>query len=121
MKGPEGNKNPYDCCKVPELIPKSIFEKCLAANPEPKGAPNMPPKGCCVSECVMNETKIMANGKLDKVAAVKYIGDQMKGDAEAIKVRKERFGIKSTFITFNHFIHRSSPLLLTFARKKQQA
>lgn len=34
----------------------------------------------------MNETKILVNGKLDKDAAVKYVSEQLKGDAEAIKV-----------------------------------
>lgn len=34
----------------------------------------------------MNETAIMQGGKLDKVAAVKYISGKMAGDAEAIKV-----------------------------------
>jgi hypothetical protein len=39
-----------------------------------------------MSECVMNETKIMVNGALDKAAAVKFLPEKMAGDAEAIKV-----------------------------------
>jgi hypothetical protein len=30
-----------ECCKVPELIPQDVFEKCEKANPKPPG----PPKG----------------------------------------------------------------------------
>lgn len=39
-----------------------------------------------MSECVMNETKIMVNGALDKAVAVKYLTEKMVGDAESIKV-----------------------------------
>lgn len=103
-KGPTTVKTPAQCCQLPELIPQSVFQKCEAANPKPppKTGPMMPKGklrenicspllklsilGCCISECVMNETKIMANGNLDKAAAVKYLTEKLSGDAEAIKV-----------------------------------
>lgn len=56
--------------------------------------------GCCMSECVMNETKILVNGKLDKDAAVKYISEQLKGDTEAIKVRAVSIMLRSTIKLF---------------------
>lgn len=37
----------------------------------------------------MNQTAIMQGGKLDKVAAVKYLSGRMAGDAESIKVTYE--------------------------------
>lgn len=39
-----------------------------------------------MSECVMNSTKIMVNGALDKAAAIKYLTEKLSGDAETIKV-----------------------------------
>lgn len=39
-----------------------------------------------MSECIMNETKIMVNGVLDKTAAIKYLTGKLASDAETIKV-----------------------------------
>lgn len=39
-----------------------------------------------MSECVMNETKIMVNGALQKSAAIEYLTKKLAGDNEAIKV-----------------------------------
>jgi hypothetical protein len=105
MKGPPTDKTPNECCQIPDIIPQSVFEKCEAANPRPPppahGMPpkgeyavkafiqllqSFPPLGCCMSECVMNTTGIMVNGKLDKAAAVKYMTERLTGDAEAIRV-----------------------------------
>lgn len=41
-----------------------------------------------MSECVMNETKIMVGGNLDKPAAITYLTGKLSGDTEAIKVRR---------------------------------
>lgn len=89
MKGQPEGKTPAECCQLPEVIPQSEFQKCEAANPKPpppSGGPHGGPKGCCVSECIMNNTGIMIGGKLNKAAAVKYLSDKMAGDAEGVKV-----------------------------------
>jgi hypothetical protein len=39
-----------------------------------------------MSECVLNSTGILVNGKLDKPAAIKRLTEKLTGDAEAIKV-----------------------------------
>lgn len=88
LKGPPDGKTPMECCKLPEVIPESEFKKCEALNPGPPPPPGAggPQKGCCMSECILNNTGILVGGKLDKAAAVKFLSEKMAGDAEAIKV-----------------------------------
>lgn len=53
-----------------------------------------------MAECAMNETKIMAGGKLDKAVAVKYLSDRMAGDAESVKVKSKM----SARLQIRHFL-----------------
>jgi len=41
-----------------------------------------------MSECVMNATGVLANGKFDKAAAQKVLVKNLAGNADAIKVIK---------------------------------
>lgn len=41
-------------------------------------------KGCCVSECILKEAKIYADGKIDKNAAISYLTEKTKSN-EALK------------------------------------
>lgn len=99
MKGP-GSKDPLECCEMPSLIDTAIVEKCKTAFPKlprpsgppptgnPSGAPppHGGPKGCCMSECIMNTTGILINGKVDKVVAQKVMAQNLQGDATWVLV-----------------------------------
>ena len=96
-KGPGVAKDPKDCCEMPALIDTDIVEKCKAAFPRPSGPPptGLPsgppppkggPKGCCMSECIMNSTGILVNGKVDKIVAQKVMAQNLQGDAAWVLV-----------------------------------
>jgi hypothetical protein len=71
-----------DCCRV-QIFPNDLIQKCKSLNPLPVG----PIKGCCVAECVLNETKIIGvNGILNKQTAITYLNQQMGNDDESKKV-----------------------------------
>lgn len=82
LEGPKTTKNPMECCKV-QVVPKDIVDKCKAAHPRP---PPGPPTGCCMSECVLNETQILKNGEIDKNAVVTHLTKELGGDDEAKKI-----------------------------------
>jgi hypothetical protein len=45
MQGPPGGPTKIkECCKIPDIIPQDIFEKCEAENPKPDMMAG-PPKG----------------------------------------------------------------------------
>lgn len=52
-----------------------------------------------MSECVMNETQILVNGKLDKAAALKVISDQFKSNPDVINVGFRIFLKRKTGLT----------------------
>lgn len=99
-------KNPTDCCKMPILIDSAITMKCETDFTKPVGPPkgklsginphsllnkflnsfSGPPKGCCMSECVMNATGILANGKFDKAVAQKVLTQNVLAEAAWVKV-----------------------------------
>ncbi|CRL06748.1 CLUMA_CG019521, isoform A [Clunio marinus] len=86
-QGQPDGKSPHECCQLKEAIPMALFEKCKSLFPPPP--PGSHPKGCCMSECVLSETKIFAEGKMNKDEALKFLSKHFEGDAETIKVVHE--------------------------------
>jgi hypothetical protein len=101
------NKHPLECCNEPKLFPGETFAKCAALYPPP---PMPPPsgklKGCvsqvtflnyristamchpqkCMSECVLNETKINVNGMPNGEKAIAIIDEKMDKDPDFMPV-----------------------------------
>ncbi|CAO1368761.1 unnamed protein product [Diamesa serratosioi] len=86
MRGHEA-KDPSECCEMPEVIDSAIVEKCKGAFPKPRGPPPFGdpspgvPRGCCMTECILNSTGILVNGKVDKIVAQKVMAKNLQGDA----------------------------------------
>ena len=70
--GRPSQKNPIDCCPIPQMIQKKVFEDCEKANPDKK-SDHPEEKGLCLSECVLNTTKINVNNVISKEMARKTL------------------------------------------------
>uniref|UniRef100_A0AAG5DBP5 OBP47-like domain-containing protein n=1 Tax=Anopheles atroparvus TaxID=41427 RepID=A0AAG5DBP5_ANOAO len=81
LKGPPIPKNAAECCVTPSLVEPSAFMACHSkwiGQTKRQMAMEGTPRGCCVAECVMNSTKLYANGKIDRAALTKLYLDSAK-------------------------------------------
>lgn len=89
------NKDPKECCTVPNILDKSEFKKCFdefKVKMEDISVELEPNKGCCISECILNTTGIAINdGTIDKDASKKLLGAKLAGDAEWMPVFEKSF------------------------------
>lgn len=70
--GRNSTKDPVECCPIPQMIEKTIFEKCTQANPD-KETDLPTDKGLCLSECVLNTTSIYVKRAIVKETARKVL------------------------------------------------
>ncbi|XP_049539597.1 general odorant-binding protein 67-like [Anopheles darlingi] len=78
LKGPPVAKNAAECCVTPSLVEPSAFMACHSkwiSQTKRQMAMEGIPRGCCVAECVMNQTGLYSDGKIDRAALTElYLG-----------------------------------------------
>ncbi|XP_065075887.1 uncharacterized protein LOC135699536 [Ochlerotatus camptorhynchus] len=75
------NVDPFECCKTPKLLGENVVKNCVTAFPPPQN-PQDEIKPDCMSECVMNSTRI-------------FDRSQNVNDAKALQTFLEKLNVKS--------------------------